>query len=455
MFDRGLASLSRVSAKGGHAKQVKRPRTGALAILVLLALALPGAAAGLAPSARPVLGARGGTLKWNDVGRRGVYKLMINVAGHKRVITVMRRRSIRPHPFPGATAVYRVKAAYNESGWSNPVIIHYPAATGQSAALGATPLAGPTVAPSIPSAPAPVEEAGLEAPAPEPLPGSMLVGVSAGGWGPSAFSDIAGAVKYVRMDSHFANDAEVGGAAAADVSVASWVFGTGGSIEAVDPAGYAAEVVALFKRFGRGGTFWRGRKRDLGSSAVEIFNEPGNPAFWSDPTNYAAYVTLLRAVHDALAANFPEAIRPRVLASWDGGEGPSSAFGPGWAALGGLAYCDGVAVHPYGGADGGDGGALGGHEDVENARRATGKPVEVTEVGWPTALGQPGTGDSQQWSEAQQAENITNFVRWARSTEYVAMVLVFNYVDYGTNTWYGIERSDRSHKPSFAALAGA
>ncbi len=451
MFNRGLASLSLVAGKD---RCVKQPRTRRLALSVcLLALALvcAGVAHGQTVMTRPVLGAHGETLKWSPVGKRRVYRLMINVAGRKRVITVMRRRSIRPRPFPGATAVYRVKAAYNESRWSNPVLIHYPT-TGQSAALGASPgaLGAQGVLPGTPTG---LIEAGSGAP--EPLPGSMSVGVSAGGWGPSAFADIAGAVKYVRMNARFANDTEVGGAAAAGVSVATWLFGTGGSLGAIDPASYAAEVVALFKRYGRGGTFWRTRKRDLGSRDVEILNEPGNPAFWGDPTNYAAYVTLLRTVHEALALNFPEAIRPRVLASWDGGEGPSSSFGPGWAALGGLAYCDGVTVHPYGGSDGSDGGALGGREDVEKARRVTGKAVYVTEVGWPTAVGQPGTGDSQQWTEAQQAENITNFVGWARSTGYVAMVLIFNYVDYGTNTWYGIERSDRSHKPSFAALAKA
>lgn len=425
-----------------------RPRTRRLAwfaCVMLATLACSGTAVAQAAMTRPVLGAHGETLKWNNVGKRRVYRLMINVAGRKRVITVMRRRSIRPHPFPGATAVYRVKAAFNESRWSNPVIIHYPVVAG-----GATPLGIDAAGSS-----GVLSTEGQQALAPEPLLGNMLVGVSAGGWGPKAFTDIAGAVKYVRMDSRFASDSEVGGASAAGVSVASWLFGTGGSIGAIDPAGYAAQVVTLFKRYGRGGTFWHGKKRDLGGRALEILNEPGNPAYWSDPSNYAAYVTLLRTVHEALVANFPTAIRPEILASWDGGEGPSSTFGPGWAALGGLAYCDGVTVHPYGGADGGDGGALGGHEDVENARRVTGKPVYVTEVGWPTAVGQPGTGDSQQWTETQQAENITNFVRWARATEYVAMVLVFNYVDYGTNTWYGIERSDRSHKPSFAALSKA
>jgi hypothetical protein len=451
MLKRGLAEPSRTAAKAGRIGQGSPLWQRTLVLVTLALLALWATASALATGARPVLGHHGETLKWNEVGKRRVYRLMINVAGRKRVITVMRRRSIRPHPFPGATAVYRVKAAYNESRWSNPVIIHYPAASGPSAASQASLLAGA----NLPSTAAALEAASSEAPIPEPLPGNMFVGVSAGGWGPTAFKDVAGAAKYVRMDARFANDSEVGGAATAGVSVASWVFGTGGSIGAINPVSYAAEVVTLFKRYGRGGTFWRGRKRDLGSRAVEVLNEPGNPGFWGDPTNYAAYVTLLRTVHEALAANFPEAIRPEVLASWDGGEGPSSAFGPGWSALGGLAYCDGVTVHPYGGADGGDGGALGGHEDVERARRVTGKPVYVTEVGWPTAVGQRGTGDSQQWTEAQQAENITNFVRWARATEYVAMVLVFNYVDYGTNMWYGIERSDRTHKPSFAALANA
>lgn len=97
--------------------------------------------------------------------------------------------------------------------------------------------------------------------------------------------------------------------------------------------------------------------------------------------------------------------------------------------------------------------AEGKRELVVQAYEATGLPVFVTEVGWPTAVGQPQTGDSLQWTEQQQAENITSFIRWARSTHFVAMVIYFNYVDYGSNTWYGIERSDRTHKLSYAALA--
>jgi len=281
----------------------------------------------------------------------------------------------------------------------------------------------------------------------------MTVALDAGGWGPSAFSDIAGAVRAVRLESRFATDSEVGGAAEAGVTVASWLVGTGGNIATIDPSSYAAEVVSLFKRYGKGGTFWKGRA-DLGGQAVEVLNEPNNYLFWSDPNDYAAYANLLKVVHEALAANFPAAIRPRELASWDGGEGPTSPFGPGWAALGALPYVDGVTVHPYEGSSG-ENGPLGGEIDVEQAHAASGKPVYITEIGWPTAVGQPATGDSRQSSEAQQAENITNFFGWARSTGYVKLAVYFNYVDYGTNTWYGIERENRSHKPSFAALAKA
>jgi hypothetical protein len=81
--------------------------------------------------------------------------------------------------------------------------------------------------------------------------------------------------------------------------------------------------------------------------------------------------------------------------------------------------------------------------------------VYVTEVGWPTAVGQPPTGDSQQWTEAQQASNITGFVQWASATGYVPMVIYFNYVDYGSNNFYGIETAARKHKLGFAALAEA
>jgi hypothetical protein len=281
--------------------------------------------------------------------------------------------------------------------------------------------------------------------------GGMVVALDTGGWGGPAYFDIGRAVKAVRLGSRHATDAEVGSAARAGVSIASWLVNAHGSVAAIDPQRYAAEVVALFKRYGKGGSFWRGR-HDLGGRAVEVLNEPANPYIWRDAGDARAYVRLLRTVHAALAASFPAAIRPRVLASWDGGWGPSSGFGTNWKALGGVAYCEGVTVHAYAGARTRYGPQRG-RAAVQAAWAASGKPVYVTEVGWPTAVGRSPTGDSLQMTETEQADNLTSFFRWARSTGYVRMTTYFNYVDYGSNYWYGIERRNRSHKPAFAALA--
>ncbi|HSZ13915.1 MAG TPA: hypothetical protein VK790_07755 [Solirubrobacteraceae bacterium] len=277
-------------------------------------------------------------------------------------------------------------------------------------------------------------------------PARMVIGVDTGGWGGSTFTDLAkGGIDHVRTTSAVARYIEPE-ASAAGVHIATVVFGTGGAIGAIAPSGYASEVRSYFAKYGRDGGL-----------AVEVLNEPGNDGFWSDPSNYTAYARLAKAVHEALQT-LPAGSRPAEICSWDGGEAspsPSKSWGQGIKAAGALPYCDGVTVHPYGGRTGGDGGALGGRKDVELAHTEAGKPVYVTEIGWPTAVGQPSTGDSQQWTEAQQASNITEFMRWAAASGYVPMVSYFNYVDYGTNDFYGIETSARRHKLSFAALAEA
>lgn len=278
-------------------------------------------------------------------------------------------------------------------------------------------------------------------------PSSMVIGVDSGGWGGSStFSDLAnGGIHYVRTSSPEARFVEPEGSAAG-VHIATVIFGTGGSIGEISAAGYAAEIKSYFAKYGL-----------AGGLTVEVLNEPGNRVFWGDPANYTAYAVLAKAVHEALAT-LPVGSRPAELCSWDGGEAspnPNKTWGQGIKAAGALPYCDGVTVHPYGGRTGGDGGALGGRADVELAHSESGKPVYVTEVGWPTAVDQPPTGDSQQWTEAQQAANITGFMQWAASTGYIPMVIYFNFVDYASNDFYGIETEQRKHKLGFAALAEA
>jgi hypothetical protein len=282
---------------------------------------------------------------------------------------------------------------------------------------------------------------------------SMRVGLDAGGWDwASAVRDVAGAVKYVRASySYYNSDTQMQLLASNAVTLMP-LFSGGGSIGSIDRSTYAGNVLNWFKRYGHGGTFWAG-KTDHGAITAEILNEPGNPYFWSDPGNYSAYAGLIEATRTALLA-LPEADRPRLLVSYDGGYGGDSygralvkadpnllKLGLGWT------------VHPYGGKNSLSFSAGGNRPRVTEAYADTKQPVYVTEVGWPTATGKPSTGDSLQWSESQQATNIKEFVLWSRSLGYVNAVIDFNYADYGTNNWYGIvDTSGTKHKLVYNTL---
>ena len=190
--------------------------------------------------------------------------------------------------------------------------------------------------------------------------------------------------------------------------------------------------------------------------AIEVLNEPAGSWFWGpqaeSPVNEAAYANLLNVVHAAFVKEFGSA-RPLILGSYGNASAFEGEWGPAWWRDVNHESVDGVTIHPYGGVDNRSASAEGNRLQVAQAHEQTGKPVYVTEVGWPTAVGQPATDDSLQWGEAEQAQNITNFIDWAKSTGYVADVTIFNYRDYGTNDWYGIESSSGRHKPAYAALA--
>jgi hypothetical protein len=196
--------------------------------------------------------------------------------------------------------------------------------------------------------------------------------------------------------------------------------------------------------------------------AIEVLNEPDGNWFWgsdaSEQVNATAYANLLKTVHNTFVSRFG-ADRPLILAAWD-----NTPWGPEvWSADPNVdSYIDGVVVHPYGGDSGQDGGAQGNRAQIAQAHADTGMPVFITEVGWPTAVGQPSTGDSQQWTDTQQADNIYNFVTWAKGVSYIKAVMIFGIRDYGTNDWYGVHTSNSapsnpapSRKPSYYALGEA
>jgi hypothetical protein len=378
--------------------------------------------------AAPAIAVSGQALSWHSVAGVGTYVLATYVAGRVPSYSEVSGTSVTPPAVPGSNVRYSVRTAVNGSAWAEEVSISYPA----------------------PAPPPPVT--------PPPAPGggeprsSMIVSLDTGGWSwASAVNDAAGAVKHFRASFKYYNsDSQMELLAKAGVQLMP-LFGAGGTLAEYNNPAFFNEIVTWFKRYGHGGSFWAGKPVDLGATTCELINEPGNPYFYPDAGNYQLYADMTKAVHSALETDFAPAVRPELLVSYDGGFSGSS-YGRALFAAGAVA--DAVTVHPYGGH--GSGSELGNRERVTQAHAETGLPVYVTEIGWPTALGMQPTGDSLQWSEQRQAENITNFMSWARSLGYVADVTYFNYADYGPNDYYGIVNSTGSvHKLSYQALRTA
>jgi hypothetical protein len=103
-----------------------RRSTGALALAcLLLAMTAPAASRAAKSTRAPVLRAHGNALVWTSAGRHNRYKLLITARGVRRVV-LLAGRAFAPRPMPGMKVYYRVRAAFNESAWSNRVSIRYP-----------------------------------------------------------------------------------------------------------------------------------------------------------------------------------------------------------------------------------------------------------------------------------------------------------------------------------------
>ncbi|HEY4812633.1 MAG TPA: hypothetical protein VIH71_16410 [Solirubrobacteraceae bacterium] len=377
--------------------------------------------------AAPKLVASGLKLSWNPVGDVSAYVLAIKVPGKAEQFTEVSGTSFTPPVVAGMTVGYSVRTAVDGSAWSPEVAISYPSMS----------------TPPPPPPPPSEEPKAEETPSGSILTSSMWVGVDVGGW-PSTFAaDVAGAASYVRVNSQ----SSVPGYTAAGLHVIDLLLDENSAgVSGLNATEYAAKAVAAVKANPK-------------MAALEVLNEPGNEWGAMGPnagsaTNAAAYDHLLKVLHEALVANFGNSYPP-VLASYDGGEGPTTWGQEMWAAEPNVGnYINGITMHSYGGTSNRAHSALGDRGQIEAAHaQHPNIPIYVTEVGWPTAVGQPSTGDSFQWTEAEQAQNVTNFVNWAKGTGYIQDVTIFNYRDYGTNDFYGIETASGAHKLSYTALA--
>jgi hypothetical protein len=261
----------------------------------------------------------------------------------------------------------------------------------------------------------------------------MWVGLNAGGWGPSQYADVAGAVSYVRLDSGSEKGCYTPGWEGAAVTVALCDMAgeyNGGGVKALNVEKVVGNAVGLVKA----------NPKIL---ALEVLNEPGNRAFWGSEAesseNAAAYARILKRVHEAFVADFGSAA-PLILASYDGGNGLRNWYEKMLATDPNVgSYIDGITIHSYSGT-----GPLGNRERTEEAHARTGMSVYITEFGW----------DSSQVTEAEQATDIYNFVMWARGQGYIAAVMDFGYRDYTNNApdMWGVETHEGRKKPSYTAL---
>jgi hypothetical protein len=426
------------SLRAGRRSAAFRPTrhvvVGVAAALTLMSGSAAVANAAVAPvasSARPVLTAHGHKLSWPAAAK--VSKYVLATKGQTKTThasyRVLRGTSFTPPSVAGHTMTYQLRANSSAGKWSKTVSIKYSAKPATAA-----------VAPA-PAAPAAVASGGS----------SMMVGLNSG-WGTTSASDMKGSLGLARIDTseggtetpstYHADGIKVIATFPGDVGGS---YNTGG-VSAINIPNWVSMATSYYASQCMGSTDY--------CPAIEVLNEPYGSWFWganaADAQNEAAYANLVKSVHQAFQTKYG-ASAPKILAAYD----KTSGWWAGMvAAVPNItSYFDGVVVHPYGGTDSIASSALGNHALVTQAHNDTGKPDWITEFGWPTAVGQPATGDSLQWTQPQQATNIYNFVNWARSTGYVSALTYFNYRDYGTNNWYGLENGAGTKKTGWTALA--
>jgi hypothetical protein len=184
----------------------------------------------------------------------------------------------------------------------------------------------------------------------------------------------------------------------------------------LNPRDYAAAAVAVVRRYGRGGRFWRSHPRLPARplKAIELWNEPWVSVFWKPEPDVDAYARLVRATAPLIKAKHPEV---QILASIDlqirytDGRDLSNGTRRHWehgflAQLLTRDYAfrsiDGYAIHPYS-DQGPQATTIAGYGDQEEAQQwlyqrllivrdmlrsaKRFKPLWSTELGWSTARG--------------------------------------------------------------------
>jgi hypothetical protein len=174
-----------------------------------------------------------------------------------------------------------------------------------------------------------------------------------------------------------------------------------------DPQDFAAYLKAMIARYGPNGTFWA-ENPDLPARPQrvwQVWNEPNLDRYWSSPKPFAKdFVALQRVAYRAIKEADPGATV--VLAGFgnDSWNALEKAYDAG---LNGSMY-DVAGMHPFSGRVANVMKIVRLNRRVMNRNGDARKPIMVTEITWPSALGTPATTTTGfETTEAGQARKLT------------------------------------------------
>jgi len=195
-------------------------------------------------------------------------------------------------------------------------------------------------------------------------------------------------------------------------------------------ARYCGEVVRRYKTFG--------------VRAYEIWNEPNASTFWRPRPNPEDYAGLLKAAYESCKDADPDATVLGCSTS-----GTDLDFIGRVLDAGGGRFMDGISFHPYCQPFAPEKKLL---TDISKLKRiASGKPLWITEFGYPTSAGAAGV------DEEMQADYSVRAFLLARTTPEVERVFWYDFQNDGEDPDepefnFGLVRTDRTPKPAYLAF---
>jgi hypothetical protein len=232
------------------------------------------------------------------------------------------------------------------------------------------------------------------------------------------------------------------------------------------PRGFARFTARVARRYGPGGTFWRGRhrrQRRLAPQVFEVWNEPFIPAFSAGRVSARRYARLFCAAARAgRRANARTRYLVAVETTYVSADGrPRDWVGDLLRAVPRLRRCAyGLAMHPYTVTESPTEYTRGAAQEqflrIRDVRRTWGGSprVWITELGWSTCP--EGTGCVSEADQARYLREAFDIVRSQRLGVQAMFTYRLRDLDPGNprdrEQWFGLLRHDGTPKPAWTVL---